>query len=188
MSGGVISGNSAQASGVHGLGGGVKVDKGGTFTMNDGEISGNFAKGDGGGIYLEGTFTMKGGAISGNITGPSPEGATGGGVLVASATFIMEGGVISGNTAVDENGGGVGMYNGDSTFIMIGGTIYGSADRLPAGVDASLANNAPSGVALFSRGTARWGTGGTYTKGGVAQAGGSDIGRTNDTLIAIPAR
>jgi hypothetical protein len=33
----------------------------------------------------------------------------------------------------------------------------------------------------------KWGTGGTYTKGGVAQTGGSDIGRTNDTLIAIPA-
>ncbi|MDR2730741.1 MAG: hypothetical protein LBB81_07585 [Treponema sp.] len=41
-----------------------------------------------------------------------------------------------------------------------------------------------------------WGTGGTYTKGGVNQTGGSDItannsgasGRTNDTLIAIPAR
>jgi hypothetical protein len=42
----------------------------------------------------------------------------------------------------------------------------------------------------------KWGTGGTYTKGGVAQTSGSDIFQylfdkdwdyTGDTLIAIPA-
>jgi hypothetical protein len=38
--------------------------------------------------------------------------------------------------------------------------------------------------------TAKWGMGGTYTKGGVSQTGGSDILRsdrgTDDTLIAVP--
>jgi hypothetical protein len=35
--------------------------------------------------------------------------------------------------------------------------------------------------------TAKWGTGGTsYTKGGVTQSPGSNIGSTDDTLIAAP--
>jgi hypothetical protein len=42
----------------------------------------------------------------------------------------------------------------------------------------------------------KWGTGGTYTSGGVSQTGGSDIvtlnggvyGKTDDTLIAVPAK
>jgi hypothetical protein len=43
-------------------------------------------------------------------------------------------------------------------------------------------------VALSIWGTAKWGTGGTYTKGGVSQTGGSDIGTTADTLIAVPGK
>ena len=181
MSGGTITDNNALANNAHGGGGGAYVNEGGTFILEGGAISGNFAKSDGGGVYVHmGTFTMKGGTISGNITGPDPrEGASGGGVLV-NGTFTMEGGTISGNTAADEGGGGVGVYR-QGTFIMIGGTIYGSNE-------GNNSNTAPTGAAVMAYGTARWGTGGTYTKGGVNQSGGGNIGNTNDTLIAIPAR
>jgi hypothetical protein len=71
---------------------------------------------------------------------------------------------------------------------MEGGTIYGNVDSLPAGTDASLANSARQGVSLHVEdGTAKWGTGGMYTKSGASQPGGSDIGTTDDTLIAMPA-
>jgi len=41
---------------------------------------------------------------------------------------------------------------------------------------------------VWLNGKAYWGTGGTYTRGGVNQSGGGNIASTNDTLIAIPAR
>jgi hypothetical protein len=88
MSGGTISGNSAN------YGGGVYAD-GGTFTMSGGTINGNTATNYGGGVYMDGgTFTMSGGTISGNT-------ATnyGGGVYVGSGgTFTKQsGGVIYGS-------------------------------------------------------------------------------------------
>jgi hypothetical protein len=76
---------------------------------------------------------------------------------------------------------------------MEGGTIYGKASSLPAGTDASLANSAQNYASLeVYNATAKWGTGGTYTKGGVPQTGGGGIvhsdpndgGGTDDTLIA----
>jgi hypothetical protein len=81
---------------------------------------------------------------------------------------------------------------------MEGGTIYGKAESLPAGTDASLANSASHNVTLRKwQAAVKWGMGGVYTKGGVPQTGGSDIvplspgsdvGSTDDTLIAIPAK
>jgi hypothetical protein len=68
---------------------------------------------------------------------------------------------------------------------MEGGTIYGKS------AEGGKVNSAPGAVLNIppsGSGTAKWGTGGTYTKGGVSQAGGSDIGRTNDTLIVIPGK
>jgi hypothetical protein len=80
------------------------------------------------------------------------------------------------------------MIENSVTFTLKGGTIYGSADGLPAGTDPSLANSAQHDVSLsVNNSTAKWGTGGTYTKGGVSKTGGSDIGDTEDTLIAVPA-
>ncbi|MDR1286856.1 MAG: hypothetical protein LBK08_04530 [Treponema sp.] len=178
MEGGAITNNSTD--GYHG-GGGVSLTGGAaTFIMKSGVISGNSASGGGGAEVHDGSaFTMQGGTISGN-TGTHG----GGGVDVrggdATATFTMEGGAISGNSA-GSSGGGVSVYIG-GTFTMKGGTIYGKT--------GSLANIASNNVALeVSQNAveAKWGTGGTYTKGGVGQTGGGDIGDTDDTLIAIPA-
>jgi hypothetical protein len=177
MSGGAITDNTSSD-----VGGGVGVWHS-TFTMSGGEISGNTAS-QSGGIWLEGgIFIMKGGTISGNTSGDN-----GGGVDVyEGSTFIMEGGVISGNTAVF--GGGVRVWD-QSTFIMEGGTIYGSNE----GNNSNKAGGASLRVNANAT-AAKWGTGGTYTKGGVNQTGGSAIVtgtasriNTDDTLIAIPAR
>jgi hypothetical protein len=169
-------------------GGGVVVWRG-TFIMEGGSISGNTAH-NGGGVFVEeSTFTMKGGIISGNTASDNA-----GAVMVQQrSSFTMEGGIISGNTAAF--GGGV-RVGEQATFIMEGGTIYGSS------AEGGNANTAPSGAALRvfdSAIAAKWGTGGTYTKGGIPQTGGSDIVpndprnpssrvNTNDTLIAIPGK
>jgi hypothetical protein len=182
MEGGTISGNTAK------YGGGVSVTSG-TFTMFGGAISGNTAQQYGGGVAvaLNGTFTLSDGTISGNTAKKD-----GGGVSAMKGdniggTFIMEGGAISGNTA--NYGGGVDVWLG-STFTLKGGRIQGSADS--GGFTKNTANNAS-----LSRGwdnstntvaTAKWGTGGTYTKGGEVQSDDSDIGSTNDTLIAVPGK
>jgi hypothetical protein len=180
MKSGAITGNIAIGDGWI-EGGGVRVIEGGIFTLEDGAITGNNVPMKGGGVLIfEGTFTMTGGKISNNTAGTN-----GGGVWVDSGTFTMEGGTISGNTAAgggDGDGGGVAVNDeGDSTFIMKGGRIQGGTDS-----DGFTKNTAPNNgsAALVVWGTAKWGTGGAYTKGGVSQTGGSDIGSTNDTLIA----
>jgi hypothetical protein len=174
--------------------------------MNGGTISGNTVRGDkwayGGGVFVgDSTFIMNGGTISGNSVFVSGNGndSKGGGVLVGgdTGTFIMKGGEISGNSFTNESynsevgGGGVGILK-SATFIMEGGIIYGSS----AGDKANTTNS--NGAALILVGsTAKWGIGGTYTKGGVPHTGGSNIvetsgtyrqGGTNDTLVAIPAK
>jgi hypothetical protein len=206
MQGGTISGNTAKG-GRYGNGGGVHINEDGTFTMAGGVISGNTAQGggidggNGGGVRVNGggAFTMVDGTISGN-TAQGGNWSNGGGVS-SGGTFTMQGGVISGNTAEAvkwPTGGGVEIGGSDSTFTLEGGTIYGKSDRLPDGTDPSLANSTSTGgsstlhLAIGSPPKwARWGTGGTYTKGGVPQTGGSDIGGkgfiTDETLIAIPA-
>jgi hypothetical protein len=134
-----------------------------------------------------GTFTMSGGTISGNTAKGGTDWSGGGGVKVESGEFIMSGGTISGNT-VTGGGGGV-KLEASAIFTMTGGTIYGKADSLPAGTDPSLANSADRDMALWVQEadvSSKWGTGGTYTKGGVSQSGGGDIGSTSDTLIATP--
>jgi len=187
MKSGKITGN----SNTNGSGGGVQVG-GGTFTMEGGEISGNSAGnrlggGGGGGVQVNGggTFNMTDGTISGNIATAGNDGVSlGGGVLVVSGgIFNMEGGTISGNTAAAPSSYGGGVRVQDSTFTMKGGTIYGSNE-------GNNSNNANRGAALYvhrdTPSTVKWGTGGTYTKGGVPQTGGGNIGDgpTDDTLIA----
>jgi hypothetical protein len=133
-----------------------------------------------------GEFVLSRGAITGNVV--NREWASGGGVYVGGKSvtvFTMKGGAISGNSAIsngDNNGGGVCVNAEVATFIMEGGTIYGKA------AEGGKANNAAENEALSIWGSVKWGSGGTYTKGGVPQTGGSDIGSTNDTLIAIPAK
>jgi hypothetical protein len=101
----------------------------------------------------------------------------------------MKGGVISGNSA--NNGGGMEVW-GKGTFTLEGGTIYGKADSLPANTNPSLANSAEGGdtatLNVADEATVNWGTGGTYTKGSETQTGGSDIGSTDETLIAVPKK
>jgi hypothetical protein len=185
MKSGAITGNTVNR-GEGGSAGGVGVWDDGTFTMQGGTISGNSANGsrvsEGGGVKVnKGTFTMEGGEISGN-TAKGAEVASGGGVYVGGGSvFTMKGGEISGNSAIGNGkirGGGVRLNADDATFIMEGGTIYGSF------AEGGNANTAAEDNAALSI----WGTGGTYTKGGVSQSGGSDIGSTDDTLIAIPAK
>jgi hypothetical protein len=197
MKSGAITGNTNNSEGAGG--GGVGVWENGTFTMEGGAISGNSANGsrgsEGGGVRVNGTFTMEGGEISGN-TAKSDQYAAGGGVYVGSmsvSVFTMKGGTISGNSVIsngkNNGGGGVRIGAEDAIFIMEGGTIYG------ASAEGGNANTATEDTAALSVwGTAKWGTGGTYTIGGVPQTGGSNIfaedwgGRTSDTLIAVPAR
>ena len=157
--------------------GGVSVFEQGIFTMTGGEISGNNAQEVGGIAISRGTFTMKGGAIFGNT------GLYNGGVSIdGDATFIMEGGTIFGNTARDF--GGVGLFGG--SFTLKGGRIQGNTDS--DGFIRNTGNKAAALVIMDQNGaTAKWGTDGTYTKGGVAQTGDSDIGDSDDTLIATPA-
>jgi hypothetical protein len=186
MQGGTISGNTAESDNNSG-GGGVRVNDGCAFTMEGGTISGNTAQGDtwagGGGVYTEqnSAFTMTDGTISGNTA----QGGGGGMFIHRNSTFTMAGGEIFGNTG--DVGGGV-WINGASTFTMEGGTIYGKSDRLPSGMDPSLANSAKGNSALnkSSDSTAEWGTGGTYKKGNVSQPEGTNIDSTDETLIAIP--
>ncbi|GHV43593.1 hypothetical protein AGMMS49546_25630 [Spirochaetia bacterium] len=71
MSGGTISGNTAQ------LGGGVNVANG-IFTMSGGTVSGNTADGGGGVSVDSGTFTKTGGTIYGNVGAPNGNEATNG--------------------------------------------------------------------------------------------------------------
>jgi hypothetical protein len=192
MTGGEISGNTAQG-GNEARGGGVAVSGEDTFIMLGGTISGNTAQGgegaSGGGVQIgeESVFTMKNGAITGNnVTGN--ERASGGGVDMDKGTFTMEGGTISGNSVNGNRvfGGGVNADGEGSVFTLKGGTIYGSSAgggnaNTTVDTDDSAALNVALGV------TAKWGTGGVYTKGGVSQPGDSDISNTNDTLIATPA-
>jgi hypothetical protein len=126
---------------------------------------------------VEGVFTLKDGAIFGNTTPVS-----GGGVLVNTKAFTMEGGAIYGNTA--KWGGGVQVEQSDSAFTLKGGRIQGGADS-----DGFAKNTATDEWAAFcvsKNPSAKWGAGGAYTKGGAAQSGGSDIGNSDDTLIAAP--
>jgi hypothetical protein len=183
MKSGAITGNTLIGD-EYANGGGVSIGEGGVFTVEGGAITGNNAQGgrngNGGGVRIsKGAFTMKSGEISGNTAQGGTGSGRGGGVDMWMGTFTMSGGTIMGNSAKYAGG----IHIGGSTFIMEGGTIYGSSE----GVNA---NTSSIGAAfnVADGGTAKWGTGGTYTKGGVSQTGGSVIGSTDDTLIAIPAK
>jgi hypothetical protein len=223
MNGGEIYGNTAK-SGKGGFGGGVFVGNSGSFVLKSGTIADNSADA-GGGVFVSGTssniFTMEGGTISGNTVRGG--GSNGGGVSIWGGTFIMLDGTISGNSAGGVGiGGGVFMGGNNITFIMEGGVISGNSANEGGGVrvskegvvftlkggriqgdtdgDGFTKNTANDGgsaaLQIKENGAAKWGEGGTYTKGGVSQTSGTDIvslddsgvGGTNDTLIAAPGK
>jgi hypothetical protein len=163
--------------------GGVFVLKGGVITGNSRTDPGSSGgAGMGGGVRVEGsgTFTMEDGMITGNSAI-----RRGGGVL-NGGTFTMKGGVIFGNSA--DIGGGVSNVDDSNVFIMEGGRIQGNTDS-----DGFTKNTATTrGASMQAWPMAKWPTGGTYTKGGVSQTGGSDIVTgndwTNETLIAVPGQ
>ena len=103
MTGGEISGNTANA-----YGGGVFVV--GTFEMSGGEISGNTAS-SGGGVCVYGTFKLSGGEISGNTAKNY-----GGGVYNFDGTFA-----VSGNPVVSGSTNSVGTA--DNVYLYAGRTI-----------------------------------------------------------------
>jgi len=160
MSGGEISGNTAERNG-----GGVYVSSG-NFTMSGGTISGNTSSSRfssssssnaGGGVYVSsGNFTMSGGTISDNIS------SYGGGVAVYGGTFTMSDGTISGNKYANRGGGG-GVYVGNKdfrgTFSMSNGTISGNTGRgvyVNSGTfsmkDGSISGNSYGGVRIPDEG------------------------------------
>lgn len=122
VTGGYITGGTAEKEGNYYNGGGVYNN--GTLTLEDGTICGNTA-GRGGGVYNQGIFTMSGGAISNNTR------SYGAGVYNLG-TFTMNAGTISENTASQEGGGVDNVYG--STFTMNGGTIIGNSGSWGGGV------------------------------------------------------
>jgi hypothetical protein len=135
MSGGTISGNTA--NGVASTGGGVSV-KSGTFTMSGGTISGNESADRGGGVEVwQGTFKMSGGTISGNTAA-----SNGGGMLVyGGGTFTMSG------TALIHTGNDVYLAAGKT--ITIGGNLTGA----PTVARITLASYAAGTQVLDGTGT-----------------------------------
>ena len=155
ISGGLITGGSAER------GGGIYTD-GGNVTMSGGTIACNTASRDGGGIYVSnGSFTMSGGTISNNTASQNGGGvyvdggtfnmsdtakisansaAEGGGVYVDGGTFTMTGGEISNNTATGREGGGVYVYS-SGTFNM-----QAAADGTTPTISGNSATNNGGGV------------------------------------------
>jgi hypothetical protein len=129
MSGGAISGNTAN------LGGGVLLrDTNNQFTMSGGEISGNTASEAGGGVEVIGTdgrFTMNAGSSIHNNTAVE----FGGGVEMYgdNGIFTMNGGEIYENTVSVDSGGGLYMYSLNGKFYMTGGEIYGNSAKFNGG-------------------------------------------------------
>ena len=118
MTGGVITGNTANRQGGGVFGGGSS-----TIEISGGEISNNTAQ-FGGGVCYNGTMTMTGGTIknntaqySGEVGGQSWPNIMGGGIKVNSSSPLeFYGGEVSGNKAISSNGItalGAGIYGGD---------------------------------------------------------------------------
>lgn len=118
MTGGVITGNTANRQGGGVFGGGSS-----TIMISGGEISNNTAQ-FGGGVCYNGKMTMTGGTIknntaqySGDFNGAFWPNIMGGGIKVNSKTPLeFFGGEVSGNKAISSNGItalGAGIYGGN---------------------------------------------------------------------------
>ena len=173
MTGGKITSNTSRVDG-----GGVRVWKG-KFTLEEGEISNNVTVNAccGGGVSVDenASFTMNGGEISGNTA--SFSGDAGGGVQVArSSSFIMNSGTISNNEATVGHGGGIFIDN-TSSFTMNGGEVTkNKASRWAGGVCNWGAFTMTGGT--ISGNTAGISGGGVSNAGSVTMTGGSITGNS----------
>jgi hypothetical protein len=181
MSGGTISGNTAE------IGGGVYVNNG-SFNMSGGTVSDNTATSTGGGLERRGgggvyvysfldiaTFTMSGTAV---IRGNKAQvgggvylvtGVTGsGGDSPIAATFNMNGGTIAGNEAIE--GGGVYADLGADP-----GTIVPRKSIINM-TDGTISGNTATGT------TGQQGGGGVYVLCGTFTMSGGDISGNNNAL------
>lgn len=157
MTGGEISGNTAD------YGAGVYLNRG-NMTIADGKIAKNTANHAGGGVSQDGGIVlMRGGEISGNtadsgagwrlssggsvlmrdgdITGNNASNA-GGGIYQDSGTFTVNGGSITKNEAA--TGGGLRHTNG--TFNFQGGSLYGNIAREDGGTGSDIDATNQNGV------------------------------------------
>ena len=157
MTGGEISGNTAD------YGAGVFLNRG-NMTIAGGKIAQNTANQAGGGVSQDGGIVlMRGGEISGNtadrgagwrlsnggsvlmrdgdITGNNASNA-GGGIYQDSGTFTVNGGSITKNEAA--TGGGLRHING--TFNFQGGSLYGNIAREDGGTGSDIDATNKSGV------------------------------------------
>ena len=157
MTGGEISGNTAD------YGAGVYLNRG-NMTIADGKIAQNKANHAGGGVSQDGGIVlMRGGEISGNtadsgagwrlssggsvlmrdgdITGNNASNA-GGGIYQDSGTFTVNGGSITKNEAA--TGGGLRHTNG--TFNFQGGSLYGNIAREDGGTGSDIDATNKNGV------------------------------------------
>lgn len=129
MSGGTVSGNTADE------GGGVFVKKG-TFTMSGGKVSGNTAD-EGGGIYGEnsaydrGVITISDGEVSGN-TATSNDYA-GGGIYSHYKLTVSGSAQIKDNNAPNGSGGGIAIRH-VGIFDFTGGTVSGNTAKQGSGI------------------------------------------------------
>lgn len=132
ITGGTISGNTAEKDANGNYGEGAGIDNFGTLTISGGTISGNNAK-DGGGIYnhTTGTLIMTGGTIIGNL-------ATDGGGICNEGTARITGVTVSGNTA-GSNGGGIGIW----------GTSSGSVVLTDVTITNNTAQTSGGGISLY---------------------------------------
>lgn len=140
MSGGSITGNTANN------GGGVAVNGGGQFTMTGGDISGNTAN-EGGGVFVNysntwgngwkaGSFTMDGGVIDGNTALVGE----GGGVYVKGEATITKGAITNNVTLTHKDLGGGGIYiEADGVVTLKNAIITGNtANGMGGGIAACV--------------------------------------------------
>ena len=132
IAGGKIAKNAANQAG-----GGVSQD-GGIVLMRGGEISGNTAdRGAGWRLSSGGSVLMRDGDITGNNASNA-----GGGIYQDSGTFTVNGGSITKNEAA--TGGGLRHING--TFNFQGGSLYGNIAREDGGTGSDIDATNKSGV------------------------------------------
>ena len=132
IAGGKIAQNTANQAG-----GGVSQD-GGVVLMRGGEISGNTAdRGAGWRLTNGGSVLMRDGDITGNNASNA-----GGGIYQDSGTFTVNGGSITKNEAA--TGGGLRHING--TFNFQGGSLYGNIAREDGGTGSDIDATNKSGV------------------------------------------
>ena len=172
MTGGTISGNTANDVGSnYGLGGAIYLD-GGDATISGGTIGGNNAY-DGGGAYLAGgTLYINGGTVAYNTAENN-----GGGAYVAGGDVNVTGGNIHYNTA-NKDGGGI--YVQDGNYTQVGGNIDNNTATTGKGGGVFASANINSVAAKILSGTVNNNTAGTH--GGAIAVVGNNSATVNVTI------